>query len=181
MYTAEPAGLESIKLVLAGPVGAGKTTAIRSVADGEPVSTEVPLLDGAVGDKTTTTVALDFATVLLEDGQPLFLYGLPGQEHFSFMRTIMLDGALGVIIVLDGSDERIAEQCKHWLESIRSIDPDMPLAIGVTKTETVAQFSLGAIRAAIRSCGAPVPTFTFDARDRQQTTQLLRALILQLS
>lgn len=171
---------DSIKLVLAGPVGAGKTTAIHSIADSEPVSTEMPLPDGPIGDKTTTTVALDFAAVMLEGGQPLFLYGLPGQEHFSFMRSIMLEGALGVVIVLDGSDARVADQCQHWLESIRGIDPDIAISIGVTKTDTMAHFNLGAIRAVIRACGGPVPVFTFDARDRQQTTQLLRALVLQL-
>lgn len=179
MHATELAG-ETIKLVLAGPVGAGKTTAIRSVADGEPVSTEMPLPDGPIGDKTTTTVALDFATVLLEGGQPLFLYGLPGQEHFSFMRPIMLDGALGVVVVVDGTDLQVADQCQHWLKSIREIDPDIALTIGVTKTETMPHFNLGAIRTAIRDCGRLVPVFTFDARDRQQTTQLLRALVLQL-
>lgn len=76
----------TIKLVLAGPVGAGKTTAIRSIADSDPISTEMPLTTGALGDKTTTTVAFDFATIVLDDGTPVMVYGLPGQEHYAFMR-----------------------------------------------------------------------------------------------
>lgn len=180
MYANELSAEQTIKLVLAGPVGAGKTTAIRSIADSEPVSTEMPLPDGPIGDKTTTTVALDFATVMIEDGQPLFVYGLPGQEHFAFLRPMMLEGALGVILLLDGAAADIAAQCTHWLASLREIDPAMAMVVGVTRTDAAASFDLGALRTAVRACGAAIPIFTFDARDRAQTAQLVRALLLQL-
>jgi signal recognition particle receptor subunit beta len=182
MYANELSTEQTIKLVLAGPVGAGKTTAIRSIADGEPVSTEMPLPDGPIGDKTTTTVALDFATVLLDDGQPLFVYGLPGQEHFAFLRPMMLEGALGVILVLDGACADIAAQCRQWLVSLREIDPALAVVVGITRTDVAASFDLGVVREAVRACGAsvPIPILTFDARDPLQTTQLVRALLLQL-
>jgi len=103
--------LDTAKLVFAGAVGAGKTTAIRSIADGAPVSTDVPMTDGAHGDKTTTTVALDFSEVILDDGTPLLVYGLPGQDHFSFMRPIVIKSAIGVIVLLDARDTEIGNRC----------------------------------------------------------------------
>ena len=170
---------QSVKLVIAGPVGAGKTTTIRSLADCEPVSTEMPMLDGPMGDKTTTTVALDFAPIILEDGTPLFLYGLPGQMHFSHMRSIVLQGAVGIILLLDAQGD-IAGDCAHWLASIREIDAEAPVVVGITKSEVAPDFCMGRVREVIARCGAPVPAFTFDARDREQATHLVRALLVSI-
>ncbi len=171
---------QSAKLVFAGPVGAGKTTAIRSLSDCAPVSTEMPLIDGAMGDKTTTTVALDFAPVLLDDGTPLHLYGLPGQTHFSHMRPLVLEGAIGVIVVLPGDSATISDDCEHWVRSIREIAADAGLVIGITRTDLSRGFRMDIVRQAVRRCGPPIPVFTFDARDREQTSHLVRALLLSL-
>ena len=170
--------LETAKLVFAGPVGAGKTTAIRSISDSEPISTDVPLSDGPMGEKTTTTVALDFATVNLEDGTPLLVYGLPGQAHFSFMRPIIINGAVGVILMLNGREHDAAAYCTEWLDSIRGINEDIAIVIGITHSDLVPGFSLGPIREAVRRSGRPVPIFTFDARSRPQSAHLVRALLV---
>ncbi len=168
------------KLVLAGPMGAGKTTAIRSITDTEPVSTEMPLSEGATENKTTTTVALDFANTLLEDGTPLLVYGMPGQERFAFMRPILLQDAFGVIVVLNACDEDIAEQCEHWLRELSAIDDGLAVVVGITHTDRVPTFSIEPIRTAIRAVGNLVPAFTFDARDKAQTFHLLRALLVEM-
>jgi len=166
------------KLVLAGPVGAGKTAAIRAISDGEALSTEMPWSDPAQPEKTTTTVALDFANILLDDGTPVLVYGLPGQDHFAFMRPIILDGAAGAIVLLDGRDPEVAAHCAAWLHSVASIAPDAAIAVGITHTDLVSTFSLAPVRAAARCLGRPVPVFTLDARDREQARQLARALVL---
>ncbi len=171
---------ESAKLVFAGPVGAGKTTAIRSLSDSAPVSTEMPMTDGPMGEKTTTTVALDFSPILLDDGTPLHIYGLPGQEHFSHMRPIVLEGAIGVIVVLPGDSEHISAECEEWIRSIRDITESAGLVIGITKTDLSQTFRMDTVRQAVRRCGPPIPVFTFDARDREQTSHLVRALLLSL-
>ena len=171
----------SVKLVFAGPVGAGKTTAIRSLSDMAPVSTEMPLSAGGRGEKTTTTVALDFSPVLLEDGTPLHIYGLPGQEHFSHMRPIVLKGALGAIVVLPADHPELASMCEDWIRSIRAIAPDCALVLGITHTDMTPDFRLDQVREAVRRCGPPIPAFTFDARDRQQTLQLVRALLVMIA
>ena len=169
---------QGLKLVLAGPVGAGKTTALRSLSDIEPVSTEMPLSDGPMGEKTTTTVALDFAAVILDDGTPLQMFGLPGQEHFSHMRGIVMNGALGVIVLLAGDNPDVAGDCSHWVSVVSSIDEDLPVVIGITKTDRAPEFRMDTIRQALSGIVPPVPVFTVDVRDREQAAQLVRALLL---
>ena len=171
---------QTAKLVLAGPVGAGKTTAIRSITDSAPISTEVPMSEGALGDKTTTTVALDFANTVLEDGTPLLVYGMPGQDRFSFMRSILLQDAFGVVVVLNGHDEDVAAQCSYWLREVAMVDATLPIVIGVTHTDLMPGFSIAPIREAIRDAGTVVPAFTFDARNKEQTFHLLRALLVTM-
>lgn len=170
----------TLKLVLCGPVGAGKTTAIRSIADTEPVSTEMPLSEGATVEKKTTTVALDFATVALDGAPPLLIYGVPGQEHFSFMRGIVLEGAVGAIVVLDSTMPTVADECSRWVRAMREVSPDLALVVGVTKTDVPSNFNLMAVRESARRHGPPIPVLTFDARSRDQTAQLVRALLLCL-
>jgi len=111
------------KIVLTGPVGAGKTSAIRAISDGDALSTEMPWSDPSQPGKSTTTVALDFAHIVLDDGTPVLVYGLPGQDHFAFMRPIVLEGAAGAIILLDGRDADLARHCEDWLSSVASIAP----------------------------------------------------------
>ncbi|MEO8672567.1 MAG: ATP/GTP-binding protein [Tahibacter sp.] len=169
------------KLLFAGPVGAGKTTAIRSLSDQEPISTDVPMFEGATEGKTTTTVAFDYSTIKLDEDTYVHIYGIPGQEHFDFMRPIVADGALGVILLLDATSSTIGDDCEHWLTSMQSIRPDFHFVIGVSKTDVVSNFSLGDIRAAIRRCGVNAPAMCIDPRDARQCSQLVRALLLGLA
>ena len=133
-----------------------------------------------MGEKTTTTVALDFATVQLDDGTPLHLYGLPGQEHFSHMRPLVIEGAVGVLVILPGDSPQIAEECEHWIRCIRDIDDGLGLVVGITRTDIGGGFRMNEVRDAVRRCGRPIPVFTFDARDREQASHLVRALLLSL-
>ena len=182
MSNATSAGdASSTKLVFVGPMGAGKTTAITSIADSPPISTDMPMCGPARGDKTSTTVALDFAAVQIEGEHSVFLYGCPGQDHFEFMRPILLRGALGVIVVLDGSDAEVVDHCCYWVRIVADFDAALPLVVGITRTDEAPQFDLTSVRKALRAQGVTAPVFTFDARDRQQATQLVRALLLMLA
>ena len=54
-----------------------------------------------MGGKTTTTVALDFGRITLGTQIVLYLFGMPGQERFSFMWDELAYGALGAVILAD--------------------------------------------------------------------------------
>lgn len=168
------------KIVFAGPVGAGKSTAIRSISDTEPVSTEVPWLGDDLPDKQTTTVALDFSTVQIDEDQSLEVFGLPGQDHLAFMRPILLTGALGVVLLLSAIEEDVVASCTSWWSSMTEQDPEMPVVIGISHTDHRPDFDLGAIRQALPAERGRVPILTFDPRDREQTRQLVRVLLTLL-
>ncbi|WP_031061280.1 ATP/GTP-binding protein, partial [Streptomyces sp. NRRL WC-3774] len=47
------------------------------------------------GDKTTTTVAMDFGRITLDQDLILYLFGTPGQDRFWFMWDDLVRGAIG--------------------------------------------------------------------------------------
>ena len=169
------------KIVVAGEMGAGKTTLIRAISDGDPIATEVPIFSGPMGEKTTTTVAFDYSSVALGDDETVHIYGMPGQLHFDFMRPILADGALGAILLLDATSPTMIDDCRHWLASLHAINPDLRIVVGITKTDLNARFSIREVRSVLLKLGADAPVSTIDPRVPDQCRHLVRALIVSIS
>ncbi|WP_206207937.1 GTP-binding protein [Ahniella affigens] len=169
-----------VKLVIAGNMGAGKTTAICAISDEPPVATDVPIFGETMGDKTTTTAAFDFGTVSLDDGSVLHVYGMPGQEHFDFMRPIVAAGAMGAIVLLDATSPQMADDCCRWLRCLKDIGPDLRFVVAVTKSDIAPDFSLRRIRQTLQDMQVRAPILTCDARVAEQCRQMLRTLLAEL-
>ena len=169
-----------VKLLFAGPVGAGKTTAIRSLSDTAPVSTEVALSQNATADKPTTTVGFDYNTMHIDGDLTVHLYGIPGQDRFDFMRPIIANGALGTLLLLDATSASLRADCVYWLKSLSGIAPGLQYVIGITKADMAPGFSMADIRSAMQDCGIRAPAMTIDPRRRDQCEQLVRALLSSL-
>nr|WP_241696970.1 GTP-binding protein [Mariprofundus sp. KV] len=123
-----------VKVVVTGPVNAGKTTLIRTLSDVPVVCTNESATDDVAGMKDLTTVAMDHGICYPSEGMELHLYGTPGQRRFDFMWEILAVGAHAILFLVDGSDPESIEEVSyiydHFGERI-----NIPELILVTKSD----------------------------------------------
>ena len=122
---------QPLKIVVSGPVGAGKTSFIRSLSVIDVIETE-ELSSEDIG-KERTTVAFDFGIMSAED-TVIHLYGTPGQDRFDFMWEVLCEGALGLILLVPGDRPRDYPHARNILEFVTSRIP-VPFIVGVTRQD----------------------------------------------
>jgi uncharacterized protein len=171
---------QELKIVFTGPMGAGKTTAITAVSDIPPVSTEMHNHDQESFAKEATTVALDLGQFGLDDGTIVRLYGTPGQERFSFMWEIAGRGAMGVILLIDGSSVNALSDLRTYATVFRRIAPDQPFIVGVGRTGPDDVELLDACAQALESLNLAAPIFSVDVRKREDVLLLIETLLTSL-
>jgi uncharacterized protein len=167
---------QELKIVFTGPMGAGKTTAIRAISDMPPVSTEVGNNDRETSDKDSTTVALDYGQLLLDDGTAVKLYGTPGQQRFSFMWEILCSGALGVVLLIDGSRTNALADFEMYVDVFRKISPDQPFVIGVGRLPA-DETPIESFMNVLATRGIVAPVYEVDVRKREDVLLLVETLL----
>jgi signal recognition particle receptor subunit beta len=172
----------SVKVMIAGGFGTGKTTLVRSVSDIKPLTTEETLTQASAGDdhligvaeKTETTVSLDFGKISLNDSLMLYLFGTPGQERFWFLWNGLFKGALGAVVLVD--TRRLASSFRAIEEMERQ---NVPFVVALNVFPDSRQFPVEEIRDAL-DIPPHIPIVACDARDRASSRDVLVALIRHL-
>ena len=169
-----------LKIVFTGPMGAGKTTAIRAISDGEVLSTDVPITGGAelsMPGKTMTTVGLDYGECRLGDQWVLKLFGTPGQERFRFMWDILGAGAFGLIVLADNSQPDPVGEVARYLKAFAPHVPARRTVVGVGRLDTHPSPSVADYCEQLGALGYNPPVLEVDVRRDADVRLLLSVLV----
>lgn len=166
--------MKPVKIVVAGPVGAGKTAFVRSLSQTEVVDTDAAASE-AIG-KANTTVAMDFGTLDL-DGIPVYLFGTPGQDRFDFVWDVLCEGALGLVFLVSGAHPGRFGAARRILEHITSRQP-VPFLVGVTHQDAERRWTPDEVADYFDL--DPTEAIGLDATDPQSALRALEALLENL-
>jgi len=163
-----------VKLVITGPVNAGKTTMVQNLSDSQIAATDVAATDQVSQLKAMTTVGLDFGILKIDDNLELHLFGTPGQARFNFMWNILSKGAIGAIFLVDStSDESLQEMQKMFDYFTEHVD--LPMIVGATKQDMDGAKSIESI-ASILNLHTDL-VLPVDAREKEGSKMLALTLL----
>ena len=141
--------MQTVKMVVTGPFSAGKTEFIATVSEIDVVSTEKKISAEAEKIKNTTTVAMDFGRITVDDDLVLYLFGTPGQKRFDFMWEILSEGMLGFIVMVDSARPETFREARSILETFRAYAPT-PYVVAANKQDVEDAWDLEDMRIALR-------------------------------
>jgi len=170
--------MHTVKMVITGPFNAGKTEFIQSVSEINVVSTERKISSDAERVKETTTVAMDFGRITVDQDLVLYLFGTPGQKRFDSMWEILSEGMLGFIVMVDSTRPETFREARGILETFRAYAPT-PYVVAANKQDLPDAWELDDIRLALR-LDPKVKMLPCVAREKETVKSVLLELLYNI-
>lgn len=167
------------RIVLFGPMGIGKTTAIRTLCGDTAVDCDVPNLDVEAHDKETTTVGAEFGIVCLSNHEELHVYGSPGQDRFGFLRQWLLSLAVGTMVLVDINQPDALPYAAELVAQFQRLAPGAAVVVLSARPSppaTLRSFS----RHLADHAGMAIPVLAVDVREPDQMFNALELLVAVL-
>lgn len=170
-----------MRLVVTGPVGAGKSTFIRSVSEIEVVDTDRQATDETLELKQKTTVAFDFGRLQFGPEMALHLYGTPGQTRFDFMWDILIRKAHAYILLVAAhrpNEFRHARRIVNFMSQRMQI----PMIVGLSHTDLPGAWSEENVALALgyMDQSSRPPFITVNPTETASVAQAVMALVEHL-
>ncbi|GAA0285050.1 ATP/GTP-binding protein [Streptomyces polychromogenes] len=169
----------AVKVVIVGGFGVGKTTLVGSVSEIRPLTTEETMTQAGVGvddtagieRKSSTTVAMDFGRISINEELVLYLFGTPGQQRFWFLWNGLFEGALGAVVLVDTRRLEVSFDVIGRLE-----ERGVPFVVAVNSFPDAPVYPLDELRGAL-DLPPSVPLVACDARRRDSSRDVLMTLM----
>ncbi len=170
------------KLLFIGPVGAGKTSAIRSICDEHHnIETEAKASDMTGLRKATTTVAMDYGCLTLNESEAVQLYGTPGQARFKFMWDLLANNlaadCAGIVFLVDNTRNYPMRDLKYYAQEFADLIARKPVILGVTRSDLRANPTIEDYQDTLEELGIDAQIRFIDARYGQQVLSLVEELL----
>jgi small GTP-binding protein len=170
--------MQTVKMVVTGPFNSGKTEFIQSVSEIDVVATERKITSEAERIKDTTTVAMDFGRITVDEDLVLYLFGTPGQKRFDFMWEILSEGMLGFIVMVDSTRPETFREARSILETFRAYAPT-PYVVTANKQDLDDAWDINDMRIALR-LDQSIKLLPCIATDRESVKNVLLELLYSI-
>jgi small GTP-binding protein len=170
--------MQTVKMVVTGPFSSGKTQFIQTVSEIDVVATERKISSESERIKETTTVAMDFGRITVDDDLVLYLFGTPGQKRFDFMWEILSEGMLGFVVMVDSSRPETFREARRILETFRAYAPT-PYVVTANKQDLPDAWDPEDMRIALR-LSSDVKLLPCTATDKESVKNALLELLYSI-
>lgn len=167
--------MQAVKMIVTGPFSAGKTEFISSISEIEVVSTERRMSDDIREVKNSTTVAMDFGRITVDESLVLYLFGTPGQKRFDFMWEILSEGMLGFVVVVDSVRPETFREARMILDVFQSY-ARTPYVVAANKQDRTDAWAPGDLRIALK-IDKSIKVLPCVATDRESVKNILLGLL----